>query len=1218
MAGFIICFLTISLSVLLTWLFWDSRKREPGESPLEKGWVPFLGVALEYGKNPLAFLTSAQRKHGDIFTCRLAGKYMTFITDPFSYSTVSRQGRNLDFHKFAMGFSCKVFGHADFTDPLYSAHYKDVHSIFRQTLQGPVLQELTSGMMENTQIIMQRNDKSGWMTEGLRSFTNRIMFEAGYLTFFGKEENATAAEDSAAKRLLMQKAIEDFLVFDKAFPEMAAGLPIRFCMRAFRAREALAELFYHKYLKRNQKLSALIERRIHAFDQMEHIDELGKARTHLGVLWASQANTLPAAFWSLYYMLRSPEALKAAQDEVDRVLKESDIKPVNPGTPLIFSKDELDGMSVLGSVIEEAFRLCSASIIIRVATDNFTLTLDSGMKADIREGDYIALYPQMIHMDPEIYDDPTEFRFDRYLDENGQKKTDFYKNGRRLKYYLSSKFNFTMAGFMIYFLTIFLSVLLTFCLFWHPRKRQPGEPPLEKGWVPFLGVALEYGKNPLAFLRSAQRKHGDIFTCRLAGKYLTFITDPFSYSAVFRQGRNLDFQRFAIAFSCKVFGHADFTDPLYSGHYKDVHSIFRQTLQGPVLQELTSGMMENTQIVMQRNDKSGWMTEGLRSFTNRIMFEAGYLTFFGKEENATAAEDSAAKRLLMQKAIEDFFVFDKAFPEMAAGLPIRFCMRAFRAREALAELFYHKYLKRNQKLSALIERRMHVFDQMEQMDELGKARTHVSILWASQANTLPAAFWSLYYMLRSPEALKAAQDEVDRVVKESDLKAVNPGTPLILSKDKLDGMSVLGSIIEEAFRLCSASIMIRVATDNFTLTLDSGMTADIREGDYIALYPQMIHMDPEIYDDPTEFRFDRYLDENGQKKTDFYKNGRRLKYYLVPFGSGASCYQTEKKEEGKTELQPYLASSRQSIKCILKMSLYPSLEDMKVDKFMQAQSAYAASPSKPAALPEAPNLNSAEESNGLYPKLYPELTEFMGLNLTEEAVLQAFSGVPAEDYSGQIATRSSALSYRSAPITGNDCGVRRAEIKQGVREVILCKDMEGKIGLRLKSVDNGVFVQLVQANTAAALGGLRFGDQVLQINGENCAGWSTDKAHKVLKNAAAERISFVVRDRPFERTVTLHKDLNGQLGFIFKKGKITFIVKDSSAARNGLLTDHHICEVNGQNVIGLKDPQISDILNSAGNVITITVTPTVIFEHMMKKMSSSIVKSLMDHSIPEV
>ncbi|XP_023673985.1 syntenin-1 isoform X1 [Paramormyrops kingsleyae] len=299
------------------------------------------------------------------------------------------------------------------------------------------------------------------------------------------------------------------------------------------------------------------------------------------------------------------------------------------------------------------------------------------------------------------------------------------------------------------------------------------------------------------------------------------------------------------------------------------------------------------------------------------------------------------------------------------------------------------------------------------------------------------------------------------------------------------------------------------------------------------------------------------------------------------------------------------------------MSLYPSLEDMKVDKFMQAQSSYASVTAKQAALSEA-GQTSGENGSGLYPRLYPELSDFMGLNLTEDALRQALSPLPAADCSGQVATRPSALSCMTAPVTGNDCGLRRAEIKQGVRELILCKDMDGKIGLRLKSVDNGVFVQLVQANTAAALAGLRFGDQVLQINGENCAGWSTDKAHKALKSASAERIALVVRDRPFERTITLHKDTSGQLGFIFKKGKVTFIVKDSSAARNGLLTEHHICEVNGQNVIGLKDPQISDILNTSGNVVTITIMPAIIFEHMMKKMSSSIVKSLMDHSIPEV
>ena len=49
--------------------------------------------------------------------------------------------------------------------------------------------------------------------------------------------------------------------------------------------------------------------------------------------------------------------------------------------------------------------------------------------------------------------------------------------------------------------------------------------------------------------------------------------------------------------------------------------------------------------------------------------------------------------------------------------------------------------------------------------------------------------------------------------------------------------------------------------------------------------------------------------------------------------------------------------------------------------------------------------------------------------------------------------------------------------------------------------------------------------------------------------------------RPFERTLTLHKDSTGHVGFQFSSGKITAIVVDSSAARNGLLIEHNLLEV---------------------------------------------------------
>ena len=71
----------------------------------------------------------------------------------------------------------------------------------------------------------------------------------------------------------------------------------------------------------------------------------------------------------------------------------------------------------------------------------------------------------------------------------------------------------------------------------------------------------------------------------------------------------------------------------------------------------------------------------------------------------------------------------------------------------------------------------------------------------------------------------------------------------------------------------------------------------------------------------------------------------------------------------------------------------------------------------------------------------------------------------------------------------------------------------------------------------------------VQVNEELVAGYSKDKATKVLKNSPKERISVAVRDRPFERTITMQKDSQNHVGFLFRGNEIYQIVKDSSAAR---------------------------------------------------------------------
>ncbi|OCT74752.1 hypothetical protein XELAEV_18033739mg [Xenopus laevis] len=434
------------------------------------------------------------------------------------------------------------------------------------------------------------------------------------------------------------------------------------------------------------------------------------------------------------------------------------------------------------------------------------------------------------------------------------------------------------------------------CFFWlivGIRRRKPGEPPLENGLIPYLGCALQFGANPLEFLRVRQNKFGNIFTCKIAGQFVHFVTDPFSFSSVMRHGRHFDWQKFHFATSAKAFGHS-MLDSSDSELTQIVHDSFLKTLQGEALDPLISSMMENLQHTMLQNssyevNSKAWVTEGLYAFCYRVMFEAGYLTLFGKEFNSLEDKNLArqeAQRALILNAIENFKEFDKIFPALVAGLPIHVFKSAYSARENLAKDLLHENLRKRYNISELVSLRMLMNDTMTSLNDTEKAKTHLALLWASQANTLPATFWSVFYLLKCPHAMKASKEEVHRVLEKASQKVNNDGKYIFLNRHELDDMPVLDSIIKEAMRLSSASLNIRVAKENFVLHMDDNQAYYIRKDDIVALYPQVVHLNPDIYENPNTFKYDRYLGEDGKEKTNFFLNGRKLKYYYMPFGSG--------------------------------------------------------------------------------------------------------------------------------------------------------------------------------------------------------------------------------------------------------------------------------------------------------------------------------------------
>ncbi|WAR08112.1 CP39A-like protein [Mya arenaria] len=72
-------------------------------------------------------------------------------------------------------------------------------------------------------------------------------------------------------------------------------------------------------------------------------------------------------------------------------------------------------------------------------------------------------------------------------------------------------------------------------------KLKLNSPPCCRGWIPFLGCALDFGKSPLTFIGQKKDEHGPLFSVYVAGQTLHILTDQTMYQ-VFFESPCLDFE----------------------------------------------------------------------------------------------------------------------------------------------------------------------------------------------------------------------------------------------------------------------------------------------------------------------------------------------------------------------------------------------------------------------------------------------------------------------------------------------------------------------------------------------------------------------------------------------------------------------------------------------------------------------------------------------------
>lgn len=432
----------------------------------------------------------------------------------------------------------------------------------------------------------------------------------------------------------------------------------------------------------------------------------------------------------------------------------------------------------------------------------------------------------------------------------------------------------------MYPLLLLLGVLSVALCVLRRRRRRADEPPLIQGWIPYLGKALDFGKNAYKFLEGHKRKFGDVFTVLIAGKYMTFIMDPLLYPSIIKHGRQLDFHEFSNKVAPFTFGYPPIHSQKYPGMKERIQRSFK-LLQGDGLTSLTESMMGNLMLVFRQDHMAhdGWKSGSMYQFCLAVMFEASFLSMFGRPR-------SDRRHSGMSVLKDDFVKFDNMFPLLIAQIPIWLLGRTNAIRQKLINFFLPQSMACWSDKSEFIRTRMEVFENYDTLRDVDKAAHHFAILWASVGNTAPATFWAMYYLVSHQEALLAVRRELHDVLRASGVE-FSSHSDVTLEREQLDKLLYLESAINESLRLSSASMNIRVAQEDFSLRLDESRSVAVRKGDIITMYPQIMHLDPEIYEDPQTFRFDRYV-HNGAEKTDFHKDGQKLKYYLMPFGSGSS------------------------------------------------------------------------------------------------------------------------------------------------------------------------------------------------------------------------------------------------------------------------------------------------------------------------------------------
>ncbi len=400
-------------------------------------------------------------------------------------------------------------------------------------------------------------------------------------------------------------------------------------------------------------------------------------------------------------------------------------------------------------------------------------------------------------------------------------------------------------------------------------------------WIPFIGSALEFQRGHIRdFIRRSSKKlDSPAFTATVMGDKCLFIADSEYISFIFRDSKQLDGLTFQKRFMRNVTGFSEVqTEILFdeaSGTPKAVMNLFHKYLLKD--DALVRTLKISQEVLLKEVEKlvdpseRGWTRQQLFQFASTAVFRA-----------------SAGPLLSMnlipnhQEHLQELRNFEQGLGILFAGAPNFMAPQCVRARGALISLFMSDMV-----LSAespfLQERRetlMKGFGNKEEFKDdidFTIARNNLGVFLATVGNSIQAVFWTLLNLMEDQNAYQACTKAVQNVAARRE-----PGRDWF-TLEELDELMVLQSAFLETLRMYQALFVTRQAVEDFCLNPKetTGPKYMIEKGTLIMALPNLMHLDPNIFEHPQTFQFDRFLDPDAVSK-----KGTKLSSHLRPFGGG--------------------------------------------------------------------------------------------------------------------------------------------------------------------------------------------------------------------------------------------------------------------------------------------------------------------------------------------